>query len=200
MTTHVLDVEVVGSPPVAAVKTRSATGGRSATVCWSTWVPATHTVSRVPLTVTTTWVVAPCRVGIDELVATQFGDAAGRAAVGDADEVGRRVGSLFEVGESDRHPADPRVAERTAALSEEGRRVGVGEGEGHPVRPGAPADHRVEGDGQPVGRDRHRRDRRAGLEGRARVGEIESRAGHLCVAVKCPIGEGHVAGGRCRFR
>ena len=58
---------------MAAVKTRSAADGRSASVCWSTWVPSTHTVSRVPLTVTTTWLVAPCRVGIDELVATQFG-------------------------------------------------------------------------------------------------------------------------------
>ena len=61
------------SPPVAAVKTRSATGGRSATVCWSTCTPPTHTVSWVPLTETMTWVVAPWRVGTVELVATQLG-------------------------------------------------------------------------------------------------------------------------------
>ena len=139
------------SPPVAAVKTRSALGGRSATD-WS------GALARLPRTrstgcrriVTTTWVVAPWRVGIVELVATQLGmpDTGPPSAM--PTKLADGSAPCLKLARPTATPRDPRVAERAPALTEEGGRCRIGEGQGHAVGPGAATDGGVEGHGQVV--------------------------------------------------
>ena len=70
---HVLDHEVVGQPPGGGGEHQIGTGREVGHRRLEHLGPATHTVSWVPAMVTTTWVVAFCRVGMALLVATQLG-------------------------------------------------------------------------------------------------------------------------------